>query len=406
MEPLEGSQWEEFTRVVVARWTAGDSVSALAALERVGRGRVDDPGDDGWWERGVSASSLGGPLRAAWFMIALAIVGDELSVGDARVGFALNRARTEAASAGVTLRSLSDDFVRTSPLRVDALASLLLRRARALAASPPPYPTFDVTGQVLELFAEAIGSALRAAPRPVAEPPRAPPEPIVRTAGTPAQTTVLPRVDPSSQPLFSTANAGFAAADDEALATVDFRALARRWLAPIEGDAPAGVDATYDERMQRVVERVNQLESAASNDSQSRLWSDVARVADELLVDVTKDLTLASYFAHAMIHLEGPTGLARGLALLVGLLEDHWAAMYPPAARLKRRANALAWYCERSVIVINSKTARRADASALTASKALLDRFERLTRERLDDAAPNFTPLREAIALRIEDAAL
>lgn len=395
----EGFQWEEFTRAVVSTWEA-DAAGALAELERVGRLGANISDGPGWWERSVFASEVFTPERLAWFMTALAIVGDASGFPGARVGYALTRARDEAGLAGTTLRALARPFSRTKGPPVEALGALLLRRARTIAASPPDTNP-DAMARVLDLFADAVGESLTVEPKSTAQQPQ-PPEPL-RTAGTPVATSALPRVTPeapsAARPPYAVASARF---DAGTLSPQQIRAEAARWLVPFSGEAPAGVDATYDERMQRVVERVNQLESAANDRSRTALWRDVARDADVLLTEVTRDLTLAAYLAHAMIHVEGATGLARGLALLVGLVEDHWATMFPPVARTKRRANAIVWYCDRTLVAVEWLRPRFNDGAAFRLSASLLEQLSASVRARLGDATPAFQPLRQAIARQVD----
>lgn len=391
----EGFQWEGFTRVVASRWVDGRVAEALAELEYVGRLSANETVAQVWWERSVDSKTLGSPLRAAWFMTALAIVGDESGLGDARVGYAFNRARYEAALAGVTLRSLAEAFSRVRTVRTDALGELLLRRARALALEPSGQPMADTLTQVLELFAQAVGSASRMPAAPSQQPS---PEPI-RTAGVPAPLTLVPRSEsaPSAIEPYLRGGARSVKTDRVTLTSQNHTASADAWLEPIRASAPSGVDATYDDRMQQVVDRVNQLESAANGESTSRVWSDVARMATELFVDSTKDLMLGAYLAHAMVRLEGVAGLIRGIALLTGLIEEYWDSMHPPASRVKRRANAITWYCEKTCAVVEAMTPRPADRELWRVAGARYRRLATQTRERLGEWTPPMSPLRDAI---------
>jgi type VI secretion system protein VasJ len=182
--------------------------------------------------------------------------------------------------------------------------------------------------------------------------------------------------------------------------------LAEPWLKPISDAAPAGVDATYDARYVTVTAWLTELDSPASGRlDRARVWGSVEAAGRELLVEVTKDLTMAAYVAHAMYQLQGAIGLVRGLALFTGLVERFWPAMFPEVKRVKRRANALAWYVERTAAALEAAPPTAGERDALERALTLLDRLIASTRERMGDATPPFAPLRDALRRRALDAA-
>ncbi len=237
------------------------------------------------------------------------------------------------------------------------------------------------------------------------EPPSLEP---LRTAGAPATLSLVPRIERAQTVIepYTRGGATKVKSDHATLTSQNHTASAEAWLAPIRASAPAGVDATYDARMQQVVDRVNQLESAANDESTARVWSDVARLSTELFVESTKDLTLAVYLAHAMVRLECVAGLIRGVALLTGLVEEYWDSMHPPAARVKRRANAIKWYCEKTLLVVEAMTPRSTDRDLWLVASSRYQRLATLTRERLGDSTPSMTPLREAIDRQVVDVSV
>src|SRR5690606_11765848 len=81
-------------------------------------------------------------------------------------------------------------------------------------------------------------------------------------------------------------------------------------------------------------------------------WPTIVRSGEELLCETTKDLLVASYTTYAMMQTQGWTGLATGLQAIVGLFDQYWDTMYPPAARMRGRGNALDWLVVRLEIAL------------------------------------------------------
>lgn len=183
-------------------------------------------------------------------------------------------------------------------------------------------------------------------------------------------------------------------------------ALADPWLAPISPESPAGAAATQDPNYERVVAAIAHLDSPSATDAdRARVWVEVIKHGSALLGETSKDLTIAAYVAHAMSRREGGLGLVRGLALLVGLVERYWEVMFPELKRAKRRANALAWYVERTTDAIEQGFVSGGDRESIDQALALVQRLSGASRERLGDAAPRFGPLRETLQRRAFDLA-
>jgi predicted component of type VI protein secretion system len=107
----------------------------------------------------------------------------------------------------------------------------------------------------------------------------------------------------------------------------------------------------------------------------------VATAGRELLRTRTKDLRLGAIVAEAELGLPGSDGLARGLALLAGLMERYWDSMFPQPDAMEGRVAALAWFVDRARRRFGSPDApQRADAT-LTA----MDRFDLAVRQHVPD---------------------
>lgn len=172
------------------------------------------------------------------------------------------------------------------------------------------------------------------------------------------------------------------------------RARARQWLAPIPGAAPAGVAARLDAPYQALTAEVGKLDAPTGGAID---WKTVAASAGELLRTRTKDLTLAAYLARALAATEGFGGLAVGLGVFTGLLEEFWEGAFPELKRLRGRVNASQWLVEKAQAAIATTPVKAQDLAALEALDAEARRFAEQLRARLDSAAPALNPLLEEI---------
>lgn len=105
-----------------------------------------------------------------------------------------------------------------------------------------------------------------------------------------------------------------------------------QFLAPLAGDLPSGPNLEYDPRFQefertlqgkpeqRIGDKVNPAEPPD--------WGEVRQEAQALLA-VTRDLRVAVPMCLASLHIDGFAGFSQALALVQGLLEQHWDTVYP-----------------------------------------------------------------------------
>ncbi len=103
-------------------------------------------------------------------------------------------------------------------------------------------------------------------------------------------------------------------------------------LTPIEGDNPAGEDlryVLYDQisearRADDALERGDWQREVKSAD-----WETVLALCADALRNRTKDLQIAGWLSEALTVLQGFAGLATGLMIMRGLLENFWESVYP-----------------------------------------------------------------------------
>lgn len=112
-------------------------------------------------------------------------------------------------------------------------------------------------------------------------------------------------------------------------------ALWSKWLQPISVEQPTGSDLSYDDRFERMREEVNKLSGADT--------ALICQHAEALLLDVGKDVRVATYYCWARLQQNGEAGLAEGLALLTGLITQFGETLYPQ--RPASRQAAIEWLC-------------------------------------------------------------
>ena len=115
---------------------------------------------------------------------------------------------------------------------------------------------------------------------------------------------------------------------------------------PISGDLPAGEDARYEPEYATVLEEIDKLSFSGQGAAIS--WPVVEKNAVLLLAEKSKDLQIAAYLGVALWNTRGFEGVACGIRILGGLLENFWDTAWPPLKRMRGRVNALDWWHERT----------------------------------------------------------
>jgi type VI secretion system protein ImpA len=124
-------------------------------------------------------------------------------------------------------------------------------------------------------------------------------------------------------------------------------------LQPISGDAPAGSDLRYDVRMDEIKE-ARREESFPGSDRKTADWNSVVALCTKLLQKETKDLQLAAWLTEALLNRQGFGGLASGLTLVQGFIEQFWDGVYPlpEDGDLELRVAPVEWLAQRLAIPI------------------------------------------------------
>src|SRR3954469_9117316 len=114
-------------------------------------------------------------------------------------------------------------------------------------------------------------------------------------------------------------------------------------LAPIPGDAPAGVDLRGDASPQSLYYRLRDAranaraseraaEAAESEDSLGAPppeWRTIRDLGIEAIAGYSKDLEIAGWLAVARLRSDGMGGFTAGVEPTTGLDKDFWDALFP-----------------------------------------------------------------------------
>ncbi|MEX1361826.1 MAG: type VI secretion system ImpA family N-terminal domain-containing protein, partial [Nannocystaceae bacterium] len=174
----------------------------------------------------------------------------------------------------------------------------------------------------------------------------------------------------------------------------DVRTRAQALLAPISEAEPGGADAAYDPELDAIKSEVGKLDSPTGGEVD---WEMVTRDSQAVLTGRSKDLLIACYAAYGLYETEKLPGLAVGLAVLEGLLEEYWETMFPPVKRKRGRGNALGWLVGRLEIALPLLEPSPADRPALD---LVIEGYKKLgakARDRLEDHAPGMRSVSDAL---------
>jgi type VI secretion system protein ImpA len=111
-------------------------------------------------------------------------------------------------------------------------------------------------------------------------------------------------------------------------------------LAPIPGDAPAGVDLRGDASPQSLYYRLRDARADAraserAAESEDPLstpppeWRTIRDLGVEAIAGYSKDLEIAGWLTEALLRSDGLPGFAAGVQLMTGLVEGFWDDLFP-----------------------------------------------------------------------------
>ncbi len=110
---------------------------------------------------------------------------------------------------------------------------------------------------------------------------------------------------------------------------IDMKAI----MAPIPGDNPAGEDIRYSAVFEELKEARRADDPLDRGDWQRDIktadWKKIIALAGDALASKTKDLQVAAFLVEALANTEGFAGVAAGLNIITGFLQDFWDPLYP-----------------------------------------------------------------------------
>ena len=125
--------------------------------------------------------------------------------------------------------------------------------------------------------------------------------------------------------------------------------LAGNLLDPIPGPSPSGENLYYSPLYDKIKEARRQEEDIAQGEWRVEIkkadYPQVIKLTTEALSKKSKDLQLAAWLTEALLRQQGAGGLADGLDLLRGLVENFWDSVYPELedGDAEMRATPLEW---------------------------------------------------------------
>ncbi len=133
-------------------------------------------------------------------------------------------------------------------------------------------------------------------------------------------------------------------------------------------------------------------------------WKTLNRATVEILRERSKDLVLASRLVYGLFREEGYKGLAVGLTIVHGMVDQHWEAIFPPVARERGRTGAFDWISEKiAPLVEGAGPTAEHGTFALVAHDRLVE-LDTLLGERLSRFPAAIGPLIRALRPYARDA--
>ena len=123
-------------------------------------------------------------------------------------------------------------------------------------------------------------------------------------------------------------------------------------LKPISDGAPSGPDLRFvaeNDLFEQIRENRSVLDPALDPGGKGKEpnWPAVARIAEEVLRNHSKDLEVIGWLTESLVYLDRFDGLLQGLILMRRMLEVHWDTVHPGiddgAIALAIRARPLSW---------------------------------------------------------------
>lgn len=183
--------------------------------------------------------------------------------------------------------------------------------------------------------------------------------------------------------------------DDAAKAALILEAQNRcgSLTAPL-GESGVGVDVSYDEDFEAIQAEIAKLSSV---DQVPVEWRKVQELALRLLAERGKDFRLATFLAVAATRLGRVRDMLDAYVTLQVLTRDYWDTMFPPIARPRGRAVAIAWMVEISEAHFSELQPVEKDLVPVQALLSVVRELEATWESKLGEAFPGMRGIRVGV---------
>ncbi len=162
-------------------------------------------------------------------------------------------------------------------------------------------------------------------------------------------------------------------------------------VAPISEASPSGADVSFAPEFEQLKAEMDKL-TALSGGTPN--WRDVDTQAVAILTTQAKDLRVAAWLCVARMQMDGYRGFAEGMSVLQGLVDNHWATMWPEAKRARGRANLLTWLVDQCTAFLEQRDVEASDGEAVKLTDDVLSKLDSTLADKLGDAYPGINKLR------------
>jgi type VI secretion system protein VasJ len=164
---------------------------------------------------------------------------------------------------------------------------------------------------------------------------------------------------------------------------------------PIDGDAPAGREAKYDDDYEQLMSEVAKLEAVSSDNPIN--WETINSLATGILESKSKDLLISCYLAHGLYLKQGMQGLDAGLNIINDMLESHFENMFPAVKRAKARANALTWLADKTEPYISALDPKVKEFEVFESCLSHINNIQSFCDEKMPDNSPSLGSFKRAV---------
>ncbi len=175
-------------------------------------------------------------------------------------------------------------------------------------------------------------------------------------------------------------------------------------LTPISESAPCGEDLSFSTEFDTIAELRREDDPTLDQGEwvtalKTADWGGVRARCSELLVNRSKDLRLAMWWAEAATLTEGYAGMQQGLTLCARLCEQYWDGLYPEAegGDMEQRIGNIGWFVGRLVSLSTAAPVTRGRTGAYSLQQMQTARSLQATLERSPEKAAQLPP--EALTL-------